>query len=261
MSGDRNFDDLAHRFQRNIYDRLKGDIRLTVLERDLRETIPHLFVPVSDRKPMKVLDAGGGLGQFSRILAAAGHEILLCDISSKMLDMAKAESDKAGLSEKISFLNRSIQDVCSERSGQFDLVLCHAVLEWVSEPEVLLQHLVNALAPEGWMSLTFYNRNSIIIKNLLRGNFAKAAQEEYRGYRGSLTPTYPLAPESVYRWVDALPLTIQSHSGIRCFHDYLLDPLLRQSSPDNQLELELRFSRQEPFRSMARYIHLLLSAC
>ena len=42
MSGDRNFDDLAPRFKRNVYGGLKGELRLRVLQRDFDEFIPQL---------------------------------------------------------------------------------------------------------------------------------------------------------------------------------------------------------------------------
>ena len=39
-SQDRNFDDLAGRFKKNIYGGLKGAVRLAVLQRDFRNTSP-----------------------------------------------------------------------------------------------------------------------------------------------------------------------------------------------------------------------------
>ena len=37
MKADRNFDDLAPRFQRKVYGGIKGQIRLAVLEKDLTD--------------------------------------------------------------------------------------------------------------------------------------------------------------------------------------------------------------------------------
>ena len=81
--------------------------------------------------------------------------------------------------------------------------------------------------------------------------------EDYRGFRGSLTPTNPLRLEQVCQWLDSLGLPVLGHSGIRCFHDYILDPAHRNLDPASQIELELRLSREEPFRGLGRYIHLL----
>lgn len=266
VDGDRNFDDLAHRFKRNVYDRLKGDIRLAVLQRDLETHIPDSiqFLDVTTEaaklakgRGLNILDAGGGQGQFSLSLAAQGHQITICDISSEMLNLAKTNADLLGVTDRVTFIHGSIQEHCQAHKSQYDLVLCHAVLEWVIEPQALLQALVAASKEGGYLSLTYYNVNSIKMKNLLRTNFKKVLEDDYQGYRGSLTPTFPRQPEKVNDWLSQLPLEKQCESGIRCFHDYILEPDHRMVEPEQQLELELRFSGQEPWRSLARYIHVL----
>ncbi len=254
LDQDRNFDDMAKRFKRNVYDRLKGGIRLAVLRRDFEAFMPELFHP---SRPFKVLDAGGGQGQFSLMLAALGHEVVVCDVSAEMLKLAQEQCEAEGLSTKVTFVHGSIQDYVPQHPQAFDLILCHAVLEWIVEPEALLNHLLTGLKPGGWLSLSYYNINSIKMKNLLRGNFQKVIEDDYTGYRGSLTPTFPRDPEDVNRWLEQLPLKTACRSGIRCFHDYLLDPELRDANPEEQMTLELRFSQQEPWRSLSRYIHVL----
>ena len=256
---DRNFDGLADRFKRNIYGGLKGDIRIAALQRDLDL---HIFSSQLSR-PLRILAAGGGQGQFSLSLAARGHHVTLCDISSDMLSLAAEEVIRLGLEEQVEFRHESIQSLAQQLSDPcstlppFDLVLCHAVMEWVIEPELLLHHLTNLVVPGGYLSLTFYNENGVMMKNVLRGNLDRVLQQDYTGFPGSLTPTQPLSPEKVTQWLGALPYEILCKSGIRCFHDFILDPVARQQSPDTLLALELKFSQQEPFLSLARYIHVL----
>jgi len=256
-AGDRNFDDLAHRFQRNVYSRLKGMIRLAVLRRDLHEALPQLPAPAPEGE-LRIFDAGGGQGPLSLELASQGHHVALCDISARMLDLAAQRIAAEGLGERVTLHHMAIQDFCARQTEHFDLVLCHAVLEWVADPRALLDSLCAVLKPGGLLSLSFYNIHGLAMKNLLRGNFAKVLAEDYRGFRGSLTPPDPPAPAQVFEWLTALGLEQVCYSGIRCFHDYLLDPALRESSPEAQLALELRLSRQEPFRALGRYLHLLV---
>ncbi|MGD9662530.1 MAG: methyltransferase [Porticoccaceae bacterium] len=271
MTTDRNFDDLAHRFKRNVYDRLKGQIRLAVLKRDLGESIPAFRGlldspqnPDSDdgasldsfRAALQILDAGGGQGQLAVELARLGHSVDLCDISANMLELARDLF--ASQSQRGNFIHDSIQNHCHEHTQDYDVVLCHAVLEWVAEPQALLEALLLALKPGGYLSLTFYNVNGIVMKNLLRANFSKIINGDYRGYRGSLTPTWPRHIDEVRGWLARFELAPICHSGIRCFHDYILEPEHRLVSPEQQLMLELKLSREEPFRSLGRYIHLLV---
>lgn len=249
---DRNFDDLVHRFQRNVYSSLKGRVRLAVLQRDLEE-----FLPSSPDQPLQILDAGGGQGQMTRYFAGQGHTVLLCDISEQMLSLAKQSLDEAGLANKVTVRHDSIQNVLATEAGTFDVIVCHAVMEWVAEPRRLLESLARALKPGAMLSLIYYNLNGLIYKNLLRNNFKKIRQEKWQGYRGSLTPSSPLRPEQVNQWLDESGLETLCESGIRVFHDYILDPQERQRDPDGVLEMELQHSRLMPFRHLGRYIHVL----
>lgn len=258
---DRNFDDLAKRFKKNIYGGLKGNIRLSVLERDFRECFPFLpFGAESSETGLRVLDAGGGQGQFSLQFARAGHSVVICDISSEMLKLAAQEVTENGLDSYVKLLHCPIQDVASyfpDPADKFDLVVCHAVMEWVTKPAELLSCLLEQLKPQGYLSLTFYNLHSLIYKNLLRTNFKKIQQRDFGGKKGSLTPINPLDPELVFGWLRELPVKILATSGIRVFHDYIFNENDRERDPENLIALELEFSRKQPYQMLGRYIHVL----
>lgn len=268
---DRNFDTLAKRFKRNIYGGLKGDIRIAVLNRDFERYIPiapfggvmHAHdtngknMAAVSRK-LRILDAGGGQGQFSLRFAQAGHRLVICDISIEMLKLAQEEAGRLGVQEQVEFVHCAIQDLplhltCTD----FDVVLCHAVMEWMQEPKQLLPLLLKYLVPQGYLSLTYYNLNSLVYKNLLRTNFKKIIQQDFGGTRGSLTPINPMAPATVDSWLRELPVDVISRSGIRVFHDYIFNEANREREPNNLMALELQFSTEEPFLSLGRYIHVL----
>jgi S-adenosylmethionine-dependent methyltransferase len=261
INQDRNFDDLAKRFQKNIYGGLKGEIRLAVLERDFREYFS--VAPFGEDKlaaPLRILDAGGGQGQFSLRFAKAGHSVVICDISAGMLKLAEQEVVRQGLKAQVQLLNCAIQDVAQHiniETAKFDVVLCHAVMEWVANPDELLAHLIECVKPQGFLSLTFYNLHSLIYKNLLRTNFKKIRQQDFGGARGSLTPTNPLYPEQVFEWLNQLPVKTLTTSGIRVFHDYIFNEEHRERDPQSVIELELELSRKQPYQLLGRYIHVL----
>lgn len=256
MSNDRNFDDLAHRFQRNVYGGLKGRIRLAVLERDFAEFFPQALTAAVG-EPLRILDAGGGCGPFSLPMASLGHHVTLCDLSEAMLAMAADTVAASSLQDHVQIIHGPIQALDGAQPP-FDLILCHAVLEWVENPQHILRHLTALLKPGAVLSLTFYNRNGIVFKNLLRTNYKKILEQDYAGAKGSLTPTWPRQPEQVLQWLAGEPLTICCHSGMRVFHDYILDNNNREREPETVIALELEFSRQMPFRDLGRYQHLLL---
>lgn len=258
-SQDRNFDDLAKRFKNNIYGGLKGDIRLAVLQRDFAAHIP-IAPATGGAGAWRILDLGGGQGQFSLQLAAQGHQLVICDLSAEMLKLAEQQVIELGVSDRVQLVHCALQDLAQHLPADqqvFDLVICHAVMEWLQEPRSLLPILHQHLKPQAYLSLTFYNLNSLIYKNLLRTNFKKIVQQDYAGTKGSLTPINPLEPQTVMQWLQQLPFELLSHSGIRVFHDYIFNEEHRLREPQTLVQLELQFSLQEPYRSLGRYIHLL----
>ena len=258
---DRNFDDIAKRFQKNIYGGLKGEIRLAVLERDFQEHFFYSpFGETATEMPLRILDAGGGQGLFALRFAQAGHFVTICDISIEMLKLAEQDVIRMGLQKKVQLIHCAIQDLPQHLTAEeclFDVVLCHAVIEWVAHPQDLLPILTTYIKPQGLLSLTFYNLNSLIYKNLLRTNFKKIQTGDFAGSRGSLTPINPLDPEKIFNWLGFLPLHTLAVSGIRVFHDYIFNEEHRERDPKSVVELELVFSRKQPYQLLGRYIHVL----
>jgi S-adenosylmethionine-dependent methyltransferase len=253
---DRNFDDLVERFRKGVYDSPKGAIRLAIVWDDLLDTIPTL----EKAAPLQILDAGVGLGQMALRLARLGHQLVACDISSEMLNQTRELLSSELPEAKIEYLHTPVQHLPKRYEEQFDVVLFHAVLEWLSEPETTLSGLLRYIKPGGYLSLLFYNQNAIVWRNLTRGNFRKVKSGNYRGDPGGLTPLNPQRPERVYEWLEKWGLERQATSGVRVVYDYLGRELQHERSLDDIIEMERLHSRQEPFRSLGRYIHVICRA-
>ncbi|HBQ79817.1 MAG TPA: hypothetical protein DD850_11095, partial [Erwinia persicina] len=137
---DRNFDDIAEKFSQNIYGTTKGRIRQAILWQDLDALLASF-----PEGALSVLDAGGGEGQTGCGVAARGHQVLLCDVSQEMLSRARRLADEKGVSGNMQFAQISAQQVGQHLDKPVDLVLFHAVLEWVAEPQEVLAALYDAL--------------------------------------------------------------------------------------------------------------------
>ena len=61
----------------------------------------------------------------------------------------------------------------------------------------------------------------------------------------------------VFRWLDEAGLTVRIKSGVRVFYDGISRQRRKQINEQQLFELEQRFSRIEPYCSLARYIHVL----
>ena len=249
---DQNFDNLSSRFRKNIYNTAKGKIRLNILWRDLAEQIPEI-----ETGGLSILDAGAGQGNFALKLAEKKHKMTLCDLSIKMLQDAQAQFAEHKLENGVSFIHTSVQDLSEHTEEQYDIVLFHAVLEWLAEPEETLKQLIKFIKPGGYLSLMFYSRTGLIYQNLTRGNFDHVLNDSLAGEGKSLTPTNPQNPDDVYQWLEQLDLDVLIKSGVRVFYDRISRERRKQISEEELLELENRFSRIEPYNALARYVHVL----
>lgn len=248
---DRNFDDMADKFAQNIYGTTKGRIRQAILWQELDallETLPS--------GSLNIIDAGGGQGQIASGLAARGHQVLLCDISGKMLQRASDYAQQQGVSDNMQFRQLSVQDIAQQLDKPVDLVLFHAVLEWVAQPERALASLYAALKPGGILSLMFYNVHGLVLQTVAHGNFGWLQADMRKRKKKTLSPDYPRDPQQVYQWLQACGFVIEQRAGIRVFHDYMHDKQKRLDQFDQVLAMETRYCRQEPYLSLGRYIHV-----
>lgn len=183
---DRNFDDIADKFIQNIYGSNKGVIRQAVLWQELDALLMTL-----PSRTLSILDAGGGIGQISCGLAARGHRVLLCDISGVMLQRARTYAKEKGVLDVMQFRQNNAQHISQHLDNPADLILLHAVLEWVAQPQQILAALYAALAPGGVLSLMFYNLNSLVLQTLILGNFGYLQVGLPKRKKRSLSPDYP----------------------------------------------------------------------
>ncbi|AFJ02245.1 S-adenosylmethionine-dependent methyltransferase [Methylophaga frappieri] len=245
---DRNFDDLAARFRDRIYDTEKGRWRLTLLKEDLAE--------LAKNDPLQIWDAGCGLAQISLWLAKQGHHLTLCDISATLLDEAKSRFHQANCDGQ--FHQQPAQSLANALP-EFDMVINHAVLEWLADPVAGLEVIAKKVRPEGYLSLMFYNRNAMVYQNVLRGGWRLQSiiDDRYIGKGNRLSPPHPLYPHEVQAKLQAQGFEIIKHTGIRVFSDYLSAESKANSQPAELQQLEAQYCRMPAYRDLGRYVHFL----
>ena len=259
MNQDRNFDDISAHFEKKIYGGLKGEIRLAVLRHDIFGWVKSW--QQTHTRPLRVLDVGAGLAQISIELAKDGHDVTINDISANMLEIAKQNAGEAA--QNITWHTCPYQQLDDKLTGKYDLILCHAVLEWLAEPKLIMDFfdrwLVDDRAEKGVLSLCFYNPASFVYRNLVMGNFNLLNNKDFKADNGSLTPNHPVAKDEVIAWINDHNYQILHTSGLRVFHDY--SPLKRggHTNPQAVIDMEVAYSGQDPYKWLGRYLHFLVS--
>jgi S-adenosylmethionine-dependent methyltransferase len=246
---DRNFDDIADQFANRIGNSLKGRLRRDVVLQDLRTCVPDF-----DQRSRGVLDAGGGYGQMSVIMARAGHAVTYCDLSAVMTEKARIAAREAECEASIRFLTGPCQSL---EAGPFDLVMGHAMLEWTADPRHTLAALAARVSPGGWLSLLVYNAWSHEFNLLRLGDLEPVRSGNLLSNNFRLTPTHPIDPDLLSSWLSEEGFATPLRSGVRVFCDYMHKDRRRLHDDDVLSPLELAYSRREPFWRFGRYVHFL----
>lgn len=257
---DRSFDAIADHFEKKVYGGLKGEIRLAVLRRDIFGYAEQLSQTLG--RPLRILDVGAGLAQIAIELSVQGHTVVINDISANMLEKAKASAEQSDKNIDITWHVCPYQELeaklAKDDADKFDLILCHALLEWLADPAAVMDFFDNQLTDDGVLSLCFYNPASFDYRNLIMGNFNLLDNTNYKADNNkSLTPNYPVAKQEVESWLQQHHYQIVLESGLRVFHDYA--PLKRggHNDPEAVIRMELRYSQQEPYKWLGRYLHIM----
>ena len=251
--GDVGFDGIADEFESGIYGSSKGAVRLAVLWSVLNDDVPAL----ADR-PMRILDAGGGSGHMAVRLAGLGHSVVLCDVSEDMLAKAATRAAEAGVTGAIDIRHLSIQGYANVAGEKFDLVMCHAVLEWLEDPQSAVRDLARLVKQGGQLSVMFYNRFASLLKRTLAGDFEAALGDYQTGpvRRGWGEGATALDNQVVVSWLEDQGLEVNARAGIRIFHDHVVDKLRGPQRLTQLIKLEKAVCRSEPFKSLGQHTHL-----
>jgi S-adenosylmethionine-dependent methyltransferase len=243
---DQSFDKFADKFEKNIYGSTKGQLRHELLVHYL-----HRYIPLKGTS-LDVLDAGGGTGVMTEMMLNLGHRVTLSDISSDVLSLAK---QKLGDNANLDIQQMDILSLSAEK--QYDLVVCHAVLEWLQDPLEVMGKLVDLVKPGGYLSLSFFNHDAQLFGNMLYGNFDYVEQGMTTKNIVRLSPNNPQKPKVILSQLDTLGVQVIKQAGIRCFHDYLKQPEKQISEYEQLKKLEIQYGSTEPYLWLGKYFLII----
>ncbi len=88
-------------------------------------TTMHFIEKYLPKKRNLVLDAGGGPGRYTTEIAKLGHNVVLFDLSTDMLEIAKRQIRRHGVQKRVKQIRQgSIDDLSVFENETFDSVLC-----------------------------------------------------------------------------------------------------------------------------------------
>jgi len=229
-----------------------------LVEHNLKKHIPV------NSPPLRILDAGGGNGFDSLALARMNHQIDIVDISQQMLNDARANAALAGVTDRLDTHAMDIFSIDKVFSAnEFDIVLCHNVIQFVDEVKPLLEMLLQMIKPGGFISLITTNQYSLPYQAaFLEQDLDKAfslldAADQYNSIFEVNVHEY--RPDEVIDWLTGMGLSLEKHYGIRCLYNYWGTNELKEDSAiyGKLKKLEMEITDREPYKQTARQFQLI----
>ncbi|MGP4002069.1 class I SAM-dependent methyltransferase [Streptomyces sp. 8N706] len=231
-----------------------------MVARQLEEQMAGRF-PVGRR--LRILDVGLGQGTQALRLARAGHEVTGLESDARMLATARTAlaAEPEGIRERVRLIEGDGRETGVHfLPGSFDVVLCHGVLMYLSEPDPFLAGLARVLAPGGLLSLLVRNADALAMRPGLAGDWDTALASfdspAYTNRIGLRVRADRLS--ALTTTLDGIGAPLHTWYGVRVFTDLAADDE-RPPGPE-QLErilaAEERAGRTDPYRAVAALLHL-----
>lgn len=197
---------------------------------------------------LRILDVGGGDGRDSLPLAEAGHEVTVLDQSRPWLDEAERRAAAAGVQI------RTVEgDVTSPPAlGEFDLVLCHFVLQYLPDGTDELAALAGFVRPGGVLSVICPNPAAMVLRQLVTGGPGSALAELRAGSKRAVLFDHDVRKiemSELEEQLGAVGLSVLRRYGGRIANDLLTDNDAKDRTDyfRDLLELELALCDREPY--------------
>ncbi|MFJ8142631.1 methyltransferase domain-containing protein [Streptomyces sp. NPDC096013] len=213
--------------------------------------------------PLRILDLAGGDGADGVRLAARGHHVTIVDYAPAMLTAATERAVAGGVSELVTCVEADATDLPRDiANGEFDVVLCHNLLQYMDDVPCTLASALSPLKAGGLVSVMAINRHSAPLNIAVREMDPAAAlaaldTDQARTQMFDSALTLHTAEEIIHA-LRELGCRDIAHYGIRSFCDYITDDA-RKHEPDFYADLErleLATTARPPYMHTARLFQL-----
>jgi S-adenosylmethionine-dependent methyltransferase len=234
---------------------LRGYVRYVVAQRNLE--------PFLTKKPMHVLDIGGGSGIDAAWLAHKGHRVTLLEASKAQRDAAQSrfnfllqEADR----KRITIIPGSYDDLPPE-AANYDLVLLHGVAMYQREPAKFITKAATYLREGGTLSLLekgYYGAQSRAIR---RGNNGQldSIRDSHVYINSMKLEAHAFKPEELEEILRNAKLSTIEWSGVRVITDEMFEYVadIDGNLLKDIMEAEYQQGRHSAIRGQGQMLHFI----
>jgi len=175
-----------------------------------------------------------------------------------MLKQAEQRSAEENLLDRCQFVTGAIERAAELLPHeQFDLVLCHHVIEYLRDPCHLFRELHKVCAAAGELSLITLNPVSEAIRAVVFSKNPALAHSRlvdlsYDAKWFGQATLYSL--DQILGWAKDTSWTVADFRGIRVLADYIPETEYDDAKEQEALRLEEELACLEPYRRIGRYL-------
>lgn len=201
----------------------------------------------------KILDFGSGNG-ITADHFAIDNEVIAIEPDEKMLQNRYAENNykqiKGDLRELKNFEDESL-----------DVILCHNVFEYADNRDYIIKEFSRILKTSGYLSILKHNRAGRVMQmTALMNNFEHAIEllEGKNGHSPQFGTINYYEDMELLKWSDKF--NIEKILGIRTFWGLQQNQEIQKDKiwQEKMLQIELKVSELEEFKSIASFHHVIL---
>ena len=255
-AGNERFQSCADKYAAYL-ETPEGRLRLDLAFANLQDFLPQPM------ESLRALDLGCGTGAMAVRLARLGVHVTLLDSSRPMLDLANSAAQEAGVTHRIALRHGDGSELANLfHAGSFDVILCHNLLEYVSDPVAILRSAAPVLRDSSAiLSVLVRNQAGEVLKAAIQAGDLAAAennltsewgQESLYGGRVRL-----FTSDGLHAILKAASLAVTAERGVRVVSDYLPARVSRSDEYERIFELERKLGRRPEFAAVARYTQCL----
>ena len=208
---------------------------------------------IQNDKRLKILDFGAGFCLTADHYAKC-HDVIAVEPNKEMYDLRVNKNDYKLVEGGIDYL----QDI---KDSTFDVVICHNVLEYTADKEIILKHLVRVLKTDGLLSIVKHNELGKVMAFAVLNDNPKEALEilskendesSIFGNRDVYSNEY-----LVNYLVEEMALKVSF--GIRTFFGLSSNNEIKSTDEwyQSMLELETKASNIDEYKKIAFFNHLI----
>lgn len=209
---------------------------------------------LSDNVPLKILDFGAGFCVTANHYSEH-HTVTAVEPNEEMIELSIHDNH-------FDLVHGGIEVLSAYADNSFDFVICHNVLEYVPDKEIILWELARVLKPGGKLSIVKHNLMGRILAYAVFSDDPSAAlnllengdnEQSSFGKRDTYEDYYIIESGLKYG------LSIENIFGIRTFFALSKNNDIKFTTEwyDSMLELEMRTCNLREYKNFSFFHHLI----